>query len=56
MARTMGRLYDYTTELEVEAGLRLTHLTLKDKHGKVEIELDEYKVKKLIQMLENSIK
>jgi hypothetical protein len=56
MPRRIGRIYDWSTELEVESGFTLTHITLQDRSGKVEIELDKYKVRELIKLLEESIK
>lgn len=56
MTRRIGRIYDWSTELEVESGFALTHITLKDKDKEIEIGLDKYKVKELIELLEKSIK
>lgn len=56
MTRRIGRIYDWSTELEVESGFTLTHITLKDRDKEVEIGLDKYKVRELIKLLEESLK
>lgn len=56
MPRRIGRIYDWNTQLEVEQGFCLTHITLTHGDKEIEIELDKYKVRELIELLEKSIK
>lgn len=56
MARTVGRLNDWTTSMTVEQGWNLTHIILQDRNNTAEIELNKEKVKELIKILENAIR
>lgn len=47
----IGRLNDYDSMMLIEKGFNNTHITLEGKGQTVEIELDKYKLEKLIQLL-----
>ena len=48
----IGKLNDWDSTLFIETGFFKTHLTLEGKGKKVKIELDKYKLKELIKLLE----
>ena len=52
----VGRVYDCGDEVIVRTGMFHTFIKLDTREGKIEISLDDHKVKELIALLEKAIK